>query len=80
MIDRRVSVRKQNREAHARRFSEILREAMIARGLRQAGVARLLGTTQPNVSRWLNDGILPDAVHLAAIEEVFGLSLKEILT
>jgi transcriptional regulator with XRE-family HTH domain len=48
-------------------------------GLTQTALAERLGTTQPNVSAWVNGSREPNREHLAAMSRLFGCSVDYLM-
>jgi transcriptional regulator with XRE-family HTH domain len=64
-------------EADRKRLRQLLREARIAAGLRQADVAAQLGEPQSYVSKYESGERRLDIVELWAILDVLGVNLVE---
>ena len=60
-------------------FGEKLLKLRKEGGLSQEGLAEKLSVSRQAVSRWENEGILPDSVNLLEISRLFGVSTDYLL-
>ena len=60
-------------------FGEKLLKLRKEGGLSQEGLAEKLSVSRQAVSRWENEGILPDCVNLLEISRLFGVSTDYLL-
>jgi transcriptional regulator with XRE-family HTH domain len=56
-----------------KQFGRLLADALKARGMKQEGLASMLGTTQSSVSGWINAKYEPAADTVFAIERMLGV-------
>jgi len=56
------------------RYGRALRSARLAAGLRQTGVAAVVGVSQPTVARWEAGLTIPSDDHKAAVCRVLGVA------
>lgn len=60
------------------RLGELIVERQQALGLQSADLARLIGTTEPTISRWINGRSRPVPGNLARLAEVLKVPLKHV--
>jgi transcriptional regulator with XRE-family HTH domain len=60
-------------------FAEKIRKRMVELKMSQTELAEGLGTNQPQVSAWLNQGVMPSTTYAVKVAKLLGLSLDYLL-